>query len=95
MVVAVLKERFNMPNAFTPNGDNANDAFYPAAVGVDILEFQVWSRWGKLVHDDPANGWDGTVNGSEAPTDIYVYRVRYRRIDGQELMQKGDVALLR
>lgn len=95
VLVQVLRERFNMPNAFTPNGDDANDAFYPASAGVDILEFRVWSRWGKLVHDDPTKGWDGTVNGAEAPADIYVYHVRYRRIDGQELLQKGDVALLR
>lgn len=95
VVVWVLKERFNMPNAFTPNSDGTNDEFYPASAGVDILQFQVWSRWGELVHEDATKGWDGKVNGSEAPADIYVYRVIYRRIDGTEMTEKGDVALLR
>lgn len=95
VIVAVQPERFIMPNAFTPNGDGDNDTFYPVASGVEIFEFSIWSRWGNLVYDDPSKGWDGNTNGSAAPTDIYVYRIAYRRLSGEEIVQKGDVALLR
>lgn len=95
VLVAIQPERFAMPNAFTPNGDGDNDAFYPVASGVEIFTFQIWSRWGELVYDDPTKGWDGTHNGNASPSDTYVYRVAYRRLGGEELIEKGEVALLR
>ncbi len=95
VIIAIQPERFIMPNAFTPNGDGDNDSFYPLAAGVEVFEFYVWSRWGDLVYDDPKKGWNGEHNGQPAPTDIYVYRIAYRRLDGTEMMQKGDVVLLR
>jgi gliding motility-associated-like protein len=93
--VDVVKISFNMPNAFTPNGDQANDQFGPVVSTVEVLQFQVWNRWGSLVFDDPENGWDGNINGIPAPSDVYVYRVQVRWPDGREEIRKGDVTLLR
>lgn len=95
VIILIQPEQFIMPNAFTPNGDGDNDTFYPLSAGVEIFEFQIWSRWGDIVFDDPSKGWDGDTNGSAAPSDIYVYRIAYRRLDGEEIVQKGDVVLLR
>lgn len=95
VLVLIQPEQFNLPNAFTPNGDGDNDDFYPVAKGVQILDFKIWSRWGNLVYDDPTKGWDGRVDGKEMPTDVYVYHIGYRTFDGQELSVKGDVTLLR
>lgn len=100
--ILVRKPFLDFPNVFTPNGDGKNDVFLPvpgeALSGVDILDFKVYNRWGQVVYDGRKNnneGWDGMHNGSPAPADVYVYRVRYR-IPGQEVQDaKGDLTLIR
>ncbi len=86
-----------IPNAFSPNGDDTNDTFYPVFndLSTTIIEFKMFDRWGELVYDNPGAPWDGTVNGKEMPQDIYVYFVRFQMPDGTERFEKGDVALLR
>lgn len=90
-----------LPNAFTPNGDGVNDQFGVILkyCDVEILEFTVYSRWGELMFQAirSTDRWDGTtMNGTEAPADIYVYVTRYKVADeAEEKFEKGDVALLR
>ncbi len=54
---------FNVPNAFTPNGDNLNDTFRPVATGDLIRQFSmvIYNRWGQIVFEttDYLEGWDG------------------------------------
>ncbi|MBK7936448.1 MAG: gliding motility-associated C-terminal domain-containing protein [Lewinellaceae bacterium] len=90
-----------IPNAFTPNGDGVNDRFGVVLryCEVEILEFTVYSRWGELVFQaqETTDRWDGTtLNGTEAPSDVYVFTTRYK-IAGEdaEKTEKGDVTLLR
>lgn len=89
------------PNAFSPNGDGVNDLFSPVLQGCDVefLEFNVYSRWGELMYQGlrPTDRWDGTtLNGTEAPSDVYVYTARYKFAgDSGEKTEKGDVTLLR
>ncbi|MCB0524477.1 MAG: gliding motility-associated C-terminal domain-containing protein [Lewinellaceae bacterium] len=91
------KAIFEIPNAFTPNGDQFNDVFRPAVYQseVEVLEFKVWNRWGSLIYDDPTSGWDGTVNGLPATSDVYVYLIKIRNPGGEEEYRSGDVTLLR
>ncbi len=98
VTVVVKKPRYDRPNAFTPNGDGSNDTFGPVLIGHTLIQLEVWSRWGEKVFDsinDGKNAWDGTINGLPAPSDVYVYRVRVKLIDGTEKVDKGDVTLLR
>jgi gliding motility-associated-like protein len=95
--IDVIDPEFDLPNAFTPNGDGRNDFFKLLYTGsVEIVDFKVYNRWGQIVHDsrDP-QGWDGNYNGKPAPSDVYVYRVRFRFADGREFTREGDVTLLR
>jgi gliding motility-associated-like protein len=53
---------YDLPNVFTPNGDNINDvfkAFNPG--GVTKVNMQIFNRLGKLVFktEDPDINWDG------------------------------------
>jgi gliding motility-associated-like protein len=90
-----------VPNVFTPNGDNQNDFFFPVSSGgVEVLEMKVFNRWGQLVFDneDLDRGWDGTFNGNPAPSDVYIYRILYKKVDTDDaeiFEEKGDVTLLR
>lgn len=90
-----------LPTAFTPNGDGVNDTFGVLLryCEVEILEFSVYSRWGELMFtvNESASRWDGTtLNGTEAPSDVYVYVTRYKVADeATEKFEKGSVVLLR
>jgi len=98
VTIVVQKPRFDRPNAFTPNGDGANDTFGPVLLGHELMQLEVWSRWGEKIFDslvEGNNAWDGTINGLPAPSDVYVYRMRVKLVDGQEKTEKGDVTLLR
>ena len=98
-VTIVVKEPSDdYPNAFTPNGDGANDTFGPVLVGHTLVQLEVWSRWGKKIFDSISAGsatWDGNINGEIAPSDVYVYRMRVRQVNGEETVETGDVTLLR
>jgi len=62
-----------VPNSFTPNGDNLNDAFLPQIVGVSDYQLLVFDRWGGEVFKstDLTEGWDG----NEMPIGIYSYKI--------------------
>lgn len=66
-----------LPNFFTPNGDNLNDFWAPNNRNFfPNIEVKIYDRYGRVVAilDDVA-GWDGTYNGKELPTGDYWYVV--------------------
>ena len=77
-VLIELVEDLTVYNAFSPNGDYANEYFEidNASRFPDIV-VQVFNRWGSRVFysegysDDKR--WDGTFNGKEAPVGTYYY----------------------
>jgi len=87
------------PNAFTPDGDGKNDIFGPNFPGcvVEFYDLTVYARWGEQMHyafrEDQL--WDGTINGSPAPMDTYIYVVKYKLTGEAEKTQKGEVSLIR
>mgnify|MGYP000384964923 CR=1 FL=1 len=89
--------KVEIPNAFTPNGDQANDIFQPVstASNVQILQIQVWNRWGNLVYDGTNTGWDGKIDGKPAASDVYISRVKIKWPDGRIEVRKSDLTLLR
>lgn len=89
-----------IPNAFTPNGDGDNDFFEMTVLegSVQIERMQIFNRWGNLVFEstDPKARWDGTIDGQPAPSDVYLYRISWRRSDGAIMpVAVGDLTLLR
>lgn len=80
--VVTINEDFTLfvPNAFTPNGDGLNDIFIPKGLGFkpESFEMSIYDRWGNLMYrtGDPVKGWDGTVKGVLAPSDVYVYKIK-------------------
>lgn len=97
--VGAAPEQF--PNAFTPNGDGDNDRFLPLLYCplTDYL-FRVYNRWGEMMFEtrNPGEGWDGTFNGLDAPSDAYVWLVEFEGGQsgaGGRVQKKGEVTLLR
>ncbi|MGK0364118.1 MAG: gliding motility-associated-like protein [Saprospiraceae bacterium] len=102
--IEILDNVIEIPNVFTPNGDDTNDFFNYVQLGdnpvdVAIGEFKVYDRWGKLVYDNdtPETGWDGQINGKPAVADVYVFLVKLNFPDGNcdlpEML--GDLTLVR
>ncbi len=69
--------RYELPNAFTPNGDGNNDLFTPFLPFrfIESIDIQIFNRWGGLVYqtNDPAINWDGTHQQSGQPLAEGVY----------------------
>ena len=87
-----------IPNAFTPNNDDENDAW--AWVGeCDPEEFKVlvFNRWGELIYetDDPEQKWDGMYNGVPSQDGVYLYRAFYKLPYQEERSVIGHVTLVR
>ncbi|MCS7037126.1 MAG: gliding motility-associated C-terminal domain-containing protein [Saprospiraceae bacterium] len=92
------------PTAFTPDGDGVNDAFGPIAVpecAYAAFEWAVFNRWGErlFASSSPADAWNGRrPDGQAAPSDVYVWQLRYALPNGSErawFVKKGDVTLMR
>jgi gliding motility-associated-like protein len=65
-----------VPNVFTPNGDNVNDFFIVDGL-TNQWDMHIYDRWGNLVFvTDRAEdiGWDGhNILGIEAINGVYFY----------------------
>ncbi len=99
-VFRLLFPLVRIPNAFTPDGDGNNDFFEMLVLEgrAQIERLQIFNRWGVVIFEStaPDARWDGTVNGLPAPSDVYLYRIAWRRSDGAMMpVAVGDVTLLR
>ena len=95
-IVVVVKgypiEDFNIPNAFTPNGDGINDCFGLRKANLNNpFQFKIYNRWGNLVYySSPYNNdWNGTVNrgttidgkDGKVPVGTYFYIIKLNEGD--------------
>ncbi len=91
-----------LPNTFSPNGDGANDIFYPRGSGLfTIKTLRIFSRWGEVMYEknnfkanDASAGWNGTFKGALLTPDVYVYTVDVICDNSTVLTLKGNVALI-
>ncbi|MDD2635677.1 MAG: gliding motility-associated C-terminal domain-containing protein [Bacteroidales bacterium] len=89
-----------VPNAFSPNADGNNDYFkpyYPLSLVTELF-FAVYDRWGNVVFETTdlnSRGWDGTYQGESLATDVYVFWLKARCLNGEVYNHKGNVTLLR
>ena len=103
MAIFVDKSRnVFIPNAFSPNGDGFNDYFtiYGGIDVEEIVNFQVYNRWGDVVFskknfqpNDNLIGWDGFFNGKNVNNGVYIFSVEILFKDGLKEMYSGDVTI--
>src|SRR5690606_38407653 len=75
-----------VPNVFSPNGDGINDYFFPRFVGIESLEFWVLNKWGETIYytdDMNSPGWDGKLSEKASIPGNYVYKLRFKTLDGR------------
>ncbi len=86
------------PTGFSPNGDGENDVLkLESSIMVEELYWAIYNRWGEKLFEANALGdaWDGTFRGQPQPAEAYGYYLRVLCVGGEELVQKGNVTLLR
>jgi gliding motility-associated-like protein len=81
---------YEIPNVFTPNGDNINDKLVAKSSGlVEKIDFRLYNRNGMLLFrtEEPKIDWDGTYKGKIVSPGVYFYQcdVYEQRISGLEL----------
>ena len=91
-----------VPNAFSPNNDGVNDAFYALSESFTCWErwqLQVYNRWGDLIwqSNDPDEYWYGQVqNGNHFVSDgVYVWVLQAQGYDALTLDLQGSVTVFR
>jgi gliding motility-associated-like protein len=102
-VIDVVDSFLEVPNVFTPNGDGRNDEFRVAYKSLISFSCKIYDSWGRLVFSwtDPSKGWDGTINGNNAPEGAYFYHIQATGVDRDEegklieYRKTGDINLLR
>jgi gliding motility-associated-like protein len=87
-----------IPSAFHPGG-GINDVFKPEIPFIYGNDYQmlIYNRWGQKLFEthDINEGWDGTYKGSDAPAQAYVYLIKLRDAQGNEIVRSGSVVLIR
>jgi len=90
-----------MPNVFTPNGDNVNAIFGPLLNQNEsflVFTCQILNRWGNIMYEfnDMSKGWNGKSQGGEDAQDgVYFYKIFAKDVSGKEIYKQGFFQLVR
>lgn len=87
-----------VPTGFTPNADGKNDQLRPLVVGITKnYYFSVYNRWGQQVFltTEIGKGWDGIFQGKAQASGAYVFLAEGTDFNGQKIIRKGTVVLIR
>lgn len=98
----VIAEKYlaYIPNVFTPDGNNYNEAFRPYFSGIDIYNYKmsIYNRWGELifVSQNAEIGWNGTYGGEIVPAGVYIYHIETAEIvSDKKIDYHGHVTVLK
>ena len=105
MIVSIRKDQdIFAPNVFTPDLDGQNDFWQIFSGGSveAVEEVRIYDRWGDAIYlwNDVVPleawpGWNGDVRGKKANPGVYVYTAWLKLVNGERILLKGDITLLR
>lgn len=93
----------NVIRSEDPDSDNGGFTLFtrPGSV-TQILSLQIYDRWGEqlfvnknFLPDDPSLGWQGDYKGEYMNPGVYVWWAEVELVDGQKILLKGDVTVVR
>lgn len=86
-----------IPNCFTPNNNGLNEIFKPYFLAMTEINVSIYNRWDELIYvwDELNGGWDGKIDGREAPQGVYIYHLTGVDRNGDKVKQIGSFTLLR
>jgi gliding motility-associated-like protein len=98
VVVTVVPYCVKPMEAITPNGDGINDKWLITNGNcLTKAKAQVFNRYGSKVFEsnDYKNDWTGTYKGKPLPDATYYFVITYDLINGQRVVAKGNVTIMR
>jgi len=93
-------KNLDVPNAFSPNGDNINEEYCLQGWTNCIKDFTItiYDRWGEKVFEtkDPGFCWNGFYNKKVMDAQVLVYFINAKHIvTGESIKKTGNISLLR
>jgi len=86
--------KLELPNVFTPNGDNLNDVFIPKLIkGIDSMNTRIYNRWGKVIFE--SNWLSINWHGMDISTGTYLWTITFIDIFGVVRGKTGYITLLK
>ena len=99
------RRRVFIPNAFSPNDDGINDVlaiFADPGQVQQVRSFLVFNRWGETMFElynfqpnAPSLGWNGRHRDQVMNPGVYVYFAEIEFTDGEIIVYKGEVTLVK
>ena len=96
-ITVVNQMTVELPNIFTPNGDQTNDEYKIKATGVSSMKAEIYNRWGEKMFswNDPAAAWNGqSPYGAPASAGVYYCVVEAVDAMGNKQVFKTTVTLI-
>jgi len=94
----VLQSNVFIPNAFTPNGDGKNDAWFPKlSFTPATYHLIIKNRWGNIIFEskNQYESWDGScMGGAIVQEGTYLYFLRITTGEGKEILRKGFINVI-
>ena len=96
-VIVTPNDAFFVPNAFHPQSNGNNNHFQGYGVGITSFEMDIFDRWSERVFysTNVNDGWDGTINGQDAPEGVYVYHISVSINNHAAVEYTGSLTLVR
>lgn len=86
-----------IPNAFSPNEDGINDIFKIESKVLTSINLNIYDRWGELIFTSKELEafWDGTYKDKGVSQAVFVYTLEGTCYDGQEVLIKGNITVIK
>ncbi|MFB6258497.1 MAG: PKD domain-containing protein [Flavobacteriales bacterium] len=97
-IIVEMPFNLEVPNVYSPNGDEKNDVFLVDAEGVKNFKGRIFNRWGEKLYrwSKLGEGWNGkTSKGRKVPEGTYFYDITVVDNKGKEHQKRGSVTLVR
>ena len=90
-------EHIFIPSVFSPNSDGVNDEICIIHPLVENYLFSVYNRWGEKIFEssETQQCWDGSFKNALQQTGTYVYKLTASFHGGKQLVQSGNISLIR
>ena len=95
-------EEPEIPNVFTPNGDNSNDVWqFTLGLGNNLKSLHIYNRWGLEVKSSQIQTqsfikWDGyTTAGEPCTAGVYFYTLEYSNVLDEQNKLNGYITLIK
>ncbi len=88
-----------IPNAFSPNGTELNEIWFPVMHGFKTYKMSIFDKWGEEIFhsEDQSIGWNGRFKGTGdvVQQDVYVYKIFVIDLMDNAYTYIGKVTLLK